>query len=228
MNSAHALIIAVSLVFFSAQAISAQDLSRYRAYALESSVDVVVAATGARPTEAQTIHERPAKIQELQWRAPYVSQGSSTPDPVRSVAFTFFNDELYQVFVTYDRDRTEGLTAADIIESLTASYGAPVLKSAIARTGLPAATLLDATVLAQWDSDASSVTLLRGTYSPDFQLILSSKSLSARARTAIREAIRLDAVEAPRREVEERKKEVADASAARDKARSTNKAAFRP
>jgi hypothetical protein len=150
------------------------------------------------------------------------------PDPVRSVAFTFFNDELYQVFVTYDRDRTDGLTNADIIESLRASYGAPVLKSAIARTGLPAATLLDATVLAQWDNDASSVTLLRSTYSPDFQLILSSKSLSAQARSAIREALRLDALEAPQRELEERKKEVADASAARDKTRSTNKAAFRP
>jgi hypothetical protein len=228
MNRAHALIIAVSLTFFSAQAISAQDLSRYRAYALESSVDMVAAASGARPAEVQTIHERPAKIQELQWRAPYVSPGSSTRDPVRDVAFTFFNDALYQVVVTYDRDRTEGLTDADLIESLSASYGAPVLKSAIARTGVPAATLLDAIVLAQWGDDASSLTLLRRTYSPDFQLILSSKSLSARARSAIREALRLDALEAPRRELEERKKEVADASAARDKARSTNKAAFRP
>jgi len=55
-----------------------------------------------------------------------------------------------------------------------------------------------------------------------------AKALSTRAREAIREAARLDAIEAPRRELEERKKQVADAAAARDKVRTTNKAAFRP
>jgi len=39
---------------------------------------------------------------------------------------------------------------------------------------------------------------------------------------------RLDAIQAPRRELEQRKKEVADAAATRDKIRMTNKAAFRP
>jgi hypothetical protein len=38
----------------------------------------------------------------------------------------------------------------------------------------------------------------------------------------------LDAIEAPRREAAERKKEAADARAARDKTRIANKAAFRP
>jgi hypothetical protein len=38
----------------------------------------------------------------------------------------------------------------------------------------------------------------------------------------------LDAIEAPRREAAQRKKEASDASAARDKARIANKAAFRP
>lgn len=49
-----------------------------------------------------------------------------------------------------------------------------------------------------------------------------------RARSAVREAIRLDAVEAPRREAAQRKKDAGDASAARDKTRVANKAAFRP
>ena len=48
--------------------------------------------------------------------------------------------------------------------------------------------------------------------------LLTSKPLSARARGAIREAIRLDGIEAPRRELERLKKEAADASAARDEA----------
>ena len=83
-------------------------------------------------------------------------------------------------------------------------------------------------MVAQWDSNDSSLTLLRGTYTTQFQLVLISKASSARARNAIREAGRLDAIQAPRRELEQRKKEVADAAATRDKIRMTNKAAFRP
>jgi hypothetical protein len=226
MNRAFGFVVAV--VLLSAPTAVAQDLSRYRDYVLESSVDTVATVGGQRATEAQTLHERPAKIQELQWRAPYVNPATTSADPVRNVAFSFYNDALYQVVVTYSRDRTEGLTNNDIIESLSASYGAPVLKSAIVRTELPADVLLETNVLAQWNTAASSVTLLRDTYSPEFQLILSATPLIARARTAIREAIRLDALDAPRREVEQRKKDIVDTNAARDKARSTNKAAFRP
>ena len=117
------------------------------------------------------------------------------------------------------------LTDGDIIESLRAVYGEPVLKPTRNR---PAAALSDTIMLAQWDSPGSSLTLLRGGYSAEFQLVLMSKALSARARDAIRESGRLDALDAPRRELEQRKKDVADADAARDKLRTTNKAAFRP
>lgn len=226
MKRAYGFLVAVSLL--SGPTVFAQDLSRYRDFVLESSVDTVAAVSGVRATEAQTLHARPAKIQELQWRAPYVNPASPAADPVREVAFTFFNDALYQVVVTYNRDRTQGLTNDDIIQSLSASYGAPGLKSAITRTGLPEGALLENTVLAQWNTAVSSLTLLRDTYSPEFQLVLSSKPLTTRAQSAIREAIRLDALDAPRLEAEQRKKEVDETDAARDKTRSTNKGAFRP
>jgi hypothetical protein len=224
MNIAPVLLIAFGLILY-AQSGSAQDASRYRVYVLESSLESVIAASGARADDAKTLHERPAAIQEIEWRAPYASSGSDLADPVRGIIFTFYNDALYQVAVSYDRDRTDGLTSSDIIESLSAVYGEPVLRSARTR---PAAAFPDTAVLAQWDGNASSVTLLRDTYSPEYRLILVSKSLSVRAKSAIREAIRLDAVEAPRREVQQRKKEAAEATAARDKTRTTNKAAFRP
>jgi hypothetical protein len=224
MNSARILVIAVALVV-SAQSALAQDLSRYRDYVLESSVASVRAASGVRAPDARTLHERPAKIEELEWRAPYVSSGSQGADPVRGIAFTFSDDALYQVVVSYDRDRTDGLTDSDIIASITAVYGEPLLKSARNR---PATPILDTVILAQWDSTASSLTLVRGVYSPGFQLVLISKALSTRARSAIREATRLDAIDAPRRELEQQKKDVADATAARDKTRTTNKGAFRP
>jgi hypothetical protein len=227
MNSARPLVIAVGLIL-GGQLAFAQDMSRYRAYVLESSLDSVVAASGARAVDAKTLHERPAAIQQLDWRAPYADSRNTLADPVREISFTFYNDALYQVVVTYDRDRTEGLTNSDIVESLSASYGVPTLASAKTRTSPPAEAFPDSIVLARWENAESLLTLLRGSHTPEFQLILVSKPVSARARNAVREAIRLDVIEAPRREAEQRKKEAGDASAARDKTRIINKAAFRP
>jgi hypothetical protein len=228
MNSARFLVGAAVGLTLTGQAAFAQDLSRYRDYALEASLESVIAASGARVADTKTLHERPARIQELEWRAPYSVSGREQVDPVRGIAFTFFNDALYQVMVTYDRERTDGLTNTDLIESISATYGAPVTGAAGNRGRRAAPLPRETIVLAQWENVASSLTLLRGEYTPDFQLLLVSKPLSLRAQSAIREAVRLDAVEAPRRELEQRKKEVTDASAARDKTRTTNKAAFRP
>jgi hypothetical protein len=200
----------------------------YRAYVLESSLESVIATSGARAADAKTLHERPATVQELEWRAPYVDSRNTQADPVREITFMFYNDALYQVTVKYDRDRTEGLTNTDIVESLSTAYGAPLLPSGRTRTSPPVEGFPDSILVARWENADSLLTLIRGSYTPEFQLILVSKSLNARARTAIREAVRLDAVEAPRREAAQRKKEAGDASAARDKTRIANKAAFRP
>ncbi len=227
MNSTRPLVIAVSLLL-SGQMASAEDMSRYRGYALESSLDSVRAAIGVRAADAKKLHERPATIQELQWRAPYVSSADAQADPVGAIAFRFYNDSLYQIVVNYDRERTEGLTNNDILEVLSARYGVPVLASATIRTSPAAGALPDSLVIGRWETPESAVTLVRRSYTPEFQLILISKSLSTRAVDAIREAVRLDAIEAPHRESEQRKKEAGDASAALDKARISNKAAFRP
>lgn len=227
MNSSRPLVIAVGLIL-GAQPAFAQDLSRYRAYVLESGLDSVVAVSGARAGDAKTLHERPATIQQLEWRAPYADSRNTLADPVRQISFTFYNDALYQVVVDYDRARTEGLTNSDIVESLSTAYGVPTLASSKTRTSPPAEAFPDSIVVARWESADSSLTLVRGSYTPAFQLILVSKPLSTRARSAVREAIRLDAIEAPRREAAQRKKEAGDASAARDKTRIANKAAFRP
>jgi hypothetical protein len=164
----------------------------------------------------------------MECRAPYVDSRNAPADPVREISFTFYNDALYRVIVNYDRDRTEGLVNSDIVESLSAVYGAPTLASARTRTSPPVEAFPESIVVAQWESADSLLTLVRGSYTPEFQLILVSKSLSARARTAVREAVRLDAIEAPRREAAQRKTEAGEASAARDKTRIANKAAFRP
>ena len=227
MNSARPLVIAVGLML-GGQVAAAQDLSRYQAYVLDSSIDSVVAASGARAADAKTLHERPATIRELEWRAPYVDSRNANADPVRQILFTFYNDALYQVIVNYDRDRTAGLTNSDIVESLSAVYGVPTLASARTRASPPAEAFPDSTVVARWENAESLLTLIRGSYTPEFQLILISKPLSARARLAVREAITSDAIEAPRRDAALRKKQAGDVSAALDKTRMMNKAAFRP
>jgi hypothetical protein len=224
MNRSRVFLSAVVLIFSSTLGL-AQDLSHYRAYALDSTLEAVLAVSGVRATDVKTLHERPAKIQELEWRAPYVSSRGDLADPVRAAVFTFHNDALYQIVISYDRGRTDGLTTDDIIESVAAVYGAPVLKSEGIR---PQAGRPDTVVLAQWDSTDASLTLRRGAYSSEFQLVLTSKASSTRARTAIREAGRLDAIDAPRLELEQRQKDTTKADIARDKLRATNKAAFRP
>src|SRR4029453_9390045 len=107
---------------FSTPNVVAQSLSRYRAYALESSLTSIVKASGAREADLKTLHDRPARIQELEWRATYVSPGNAVPDPVPSILFPFFDDQLYRMVVTYDHDRMEGLTDGDVLDSVSAAY----------------------------------------------------------------------------------------------------------
>lgn len=229
MTSFGWIAVAPVVVLLSVDALVAATPFQYREYALGSSVASVVKISNTREDGVKTLHERPALIQELEWRAPYVSSGTERADPVGNILFSFFDDQLYQVVVTYDRDRTEGLTNDDVIESLSSTYGVPLLRhSNVGRTAVPGDAGAESTVVAQWEDAASVVTLTRGTYSPQVRLVLSSKTLNPRARAAIKEATRLDVQEAPRRERDQRNKEVADARVASQKARVVNKAAFKP
>ena len=56
-------------VILGGQPLTAQTLSGYRTDALESSVASVLKSSGAREADLKMLHERPARIQELEWRA---------------------------------------------------------------------------------------------------------------------------------------------------------------
>lgn len=212
------------------QSLTAQAPFQYREYALESSVATVVKVSRTRDNDRKTLHERPASIEEVVWRAPYMGLGGERADPVHEVLFNFYDDQLYRIVVTYDRGRMAGLTNEDVIETLSATYGVPLLRDArTARNILLADVAADmAVVLAQWEDAWSLLTLLRSTHSPQFQLVLISKTLTPRARAAIGEARRLDALDAPQRELDRRTQATAAAAVAGQKVRATNKAAFRP
>ena len=205
----------------------AQEMLQYRQYALGGSLASVLKTSGVSQGDVRTLHERPARIQELEWRAPYV--GRERPDSVRHIRFSFYDDQLYRMIVTYDRSRIEGLTNADIVESLTETYGAPLLEPTL-NSGAAALTspLNETTIVARWDNSASLLTLTRGVYSREVQLSLTSTALDQQARSAIVEAVKLSVAEAPQRERARLAKETEDAEAAAQKAREANKPGFQP
>jgi hypothetical protein len=85
-------------------------MGRYRHYAIGASVASVVTASGAYPFDVNTLHRRPALIQEVGWRAPYGRAPGLEVEPVRDLRLSFLDDRLFHIVVNYDRERMEGLT----------------------------------------------------------------------------------------------------------------------
>lgn len=229
MNCTHITVVACCTFVLGASPLVAQDLAKYRDYALESTPAEVVAASGARDADIKALHERPARIQELLWRAPYELSGRESVDPVLDLRFAFYDGRLYRVVVTYDRRRTEGLTNGDVIEVLSATYGAPTSLPApaeAASTGLN--SYVASTEVARWEDAKTVLTLTQGANAAEFRLTMSSKALDALAVAAIAEARRLDTLEAPGRDLDERNRQASERMAASEKARLVNKPAFRP
>jgi len=205
---------------------SAEDLSRYRNFQFGTDLDAVTKLTAVNPPRLTDISRRPALIQELGWR-PQPLGTSSKPEPVEQMVFQFYNGKLFRIVVTYDRHETEGLTAGDFAEAISASYGVAV-KSA---SSLPPAT--DSyqereELIARWEDPQYRYDLILSADKTSFQLVGVSKELEVPAQAAALEAKRLDDLEAPQREAARMVSEQADAKARLEKARLLNKARFRP
>jgi hypothetical protein len=117
---------AVGLVLLT-HGVDGQAVAQYRNFELGVNVAAVSVLTGVATSEAKTIHERPAVLQDLEWRPSRWTTSSAllpSTDPVQQIAFSFYNDRLFRIVVDYDRDRTEGMTDADMVEALSAVYGA--------------------------------------------------------------------------------------------------------
>ena len=152
-------------LLMSAASLSADELTRYRGFDLGSDVFSVSAHAKVLASEAKVLHQRPAVIELLEWRPPYVMTGSTmVRDPVRQVAFTFYQHQLSKIVVNYDRERTAGMTAGDVMAALVTTYGPPMKPVAKKRTMAPL-RIEDETgeVVAQWESAESTIVLLRST-----------------------------------------------------------------
>ena len=162
MVTTHVLALAGAGFVVAATGVSAQDLSGYRTFALESPLGAVLTTTGARSDDITTLHERPALIQTLSWRVPLSRAAGASVEPVHDIVFEFCDNQLYRLIVTYDRDRTEGLTNDDVVSALAATFGPPILASVSTMpTGRPPSFLADTIVVAAWTSPNASLTLVR-------------------------------------------------------------------
>jgi hypothetical protein len=180
-----------------------------------------------KPSEAKMLHQHPAMIQELWWQR---SLGSSPQtDPVREIIFSFCNGELFRIVINYDRYKTEGLTDKDMIEAISAEYGAATMPVATIILFSSSQVYNDSEkVLARWEDSQYSFNLFRYSYEPTFGMVVLSKQRDALAQAAVVEAIQLDKQGTPQREIERQKKQDEEKNAAGQKIRPVNKANFRP
>jgi hypothetical protein len=229
MMSTRSSVISISLAALFMPLIYAQDLSSYRGFQLGMNLAAAAKLADMKISEAKVIYQRPAVIQELEWR-PQISYSSSADgDSVKTVLFSFYNGELYRIVVIYDRDRTEGLTDADLIESISAKYGTPTTPVEKIISSSPTQAYSDSEkVLARWEDSEYSYNLFRSSFGSVPGMLIFSKRLDALAQVAIVQAIRLNEQEAPQREIERLKKQDEEKNAAGQKARPVNKANFRP
>jgi hypothetical protein len=203
------------------------DFSTYRSFQLGMSLTDAAKQAERKAAEVRTVYQRPALIQEMDW-APSSSglSGTAKADPVRQALLRFYNGRLFQIVVTYDRYKVEGMTSEDLVETISTVYGTPTRPAVeIAYHSIYGEI---APVVARWEDSQYSYNLVPSRDQSSFALVLWSKQLDTLAQKAIVEATRLDAEEAPQREIEKQKKKEDDERLVLEKARSVNKPNFRP
>lgn len=206
--------------------LAAEGSGRYREFALGTNVASVATLAGVSRSAATTIHARPALLQELIWRRPYDT--SRPVDPVQTIVFSFYNDQLSRMVVDYDRQQTAGMTQADVIEALSTVYGERLLLARKTDGATSAHAGEFGAPLATWIHPGQAIALHVSSYQPAFRLVVISPSLDALAQLAIVDARLQDRREAPQRE-RDRQMQAAEADrVAKDKSRTANRATFRP
>ncbi len=224
MKTLRSSILCFVVLLLAAPLLRAQDLSKYRHFTLGMSLTRVLERTDQKMTDVKVIHGRPALVQELNWWPPNLPGTSFQSDTVEQILFSFYNGELYKISVTYDQTSTEGLTAEDMVKSISAKYGPAT--NVVLETDSAKNNRYDVrkTAVASWEDAQYSFNLVRSSFTDHLGLIMYSKRVNAEAELAIVEAAKLDEQEGPQREAERQKKQTDDLETARQK----NRKIFRP
>jgi hypothetical protein len=224
MKTVRTVIVPLVTMLLYATIVYGQDLSKYRDFSLGTTLASVSKQVDRPPAEASVIYHQPALIQELAWRPPHRSGSSSTAEPVQEILFSFYNDALYRVLVTYDSSAIKGLTDEDMVRVLSARYGTATRP--VADVNFPTNPSYRATekVLARWEDSQYSLNLFRSSWSKTFAIVMFSKQLDAQAGTSIAESVKLEEQEAPQKALALVKKQADDLETERQR----NVQAFRP
>jgi hypothetical protein len=143
---------------------------------------------------------------------------------VEQILLSFYNGELYKISVTYDRTSTEGLTAEDMMKSISAKYGAATNIMLVTDSAKIDRYDVRQEPVATWEDAQYSFNLVRSSFTDRLGLTIYSKRANAAAELAIAEAVKLEEREGPQREAERQKKQTDDLETARQK----NRKIFRP
>lgn len=217
-------ILCVVVLLLAAPLLRGQDLSKYRHFTFGMSLTRVLERTDQKMADVKDIQGRPALIQELTWWPPNLPGTSFRSDTVEQILFSFYNAELYKISATYDRTSTEGLTAEDMVKSISAKYGPPTNIALEVNSATNEQYEMRQKLVASWEDSQYSFRLVRSSFSGGFELVIYSKRLNAEAEVALAEAVKLEKQEEPQREAERQKKDADDLEVTRQK----NQKSFRP
>jgi hypothetical protein len=226
MTGRHTSLGVVLCALLGGELLYAADFSNYRGFQFGEKLAEAAKQAGVEPSAAKLVHQRPAIIQELAWRPVSQSQTETSADPVREGLLRFYDGELFQIVTTYERQRVEGMSEADMVEAISAIYGAAT--KPVAQIAYHSYFGEVAPVIARWGDSEYSYNLVRTGDRTSYALILSLKRLDVLAQAAIVEAVRLDMLDAPQKAIALQKKQDADNQLKLQKARSMNVPNFRP
>jgi len=224
MKTIRSSILCFVVLLFAAPLLGAQDLSKYRHFTLGMRLTTVLERTDQKMADVKVIHGRPAQIQELTWWPPNLPGPAFRSDTVEQILFSFYNGELHKISVTYDRNSTEGLTAEDMVKSISSKYGPPTNLVPEVDSATNQGYDMKQKPVASWEDSQYSFNLVRSSSIDRLGLSIYSKRVNAEAELAIAEAVKLDKQEGPKREAERLKKQTDDLEVMRQK----NQKSFRP
>jgi hypothetical protein len=224
MKTMRSAVLCFVVLLLTAPMLRAQDFSKYRNFSLGTNLAAVLKHTDQRLVDVKATHDGSLLFQELTWRPANAMGVLSRSETVDELVFSFYKGELYKMVVTYERASTEGLTADDMVKSISAKYGPATSVALEIDAAANGQYELRQKPVASWEDSQYSFNLVRSSFSNAFQLVIYYKRVTAEADAALTQVVKVDELEAPQRAVDRQKKE-ADAI---ELTRQKNQKSFRP
>src|SRR6266478_7848781 len=204
MKTMRSAVLCFVVLLLTAPMLRAQDLSKYRNFSLGTNLPTVLKHTNQRLVDVKATHDGSLLFQELTWRPANGMGVVSRSESVDELVFSFYKGELYKMVVTYERASTEGLTADDMVKSISAKYG-PATSIALEIDSAGQYELRQKPV-ASWEDSQYSFNLVRSSFSNAFQLVIYTKRVNADADAALAQVVKADELEAPQKAIERQNK----------------------